>query len=138
MTEKVGGDRPDTSSNEVQGGGQIMPAPNWGRYAVYQLLQDGKEVGWVHVRGLVGGTVEVWQMYKTSVGGTNPNTGSARGAYVWPSSRSYQGGGIIEKPQATTEVVYKTEIATSDLTDTGGAGAGNYRQVEATCQNQAQ
>ncbi|NOU31119.1 MAG: hypothetical protein HOO96_24735 [Polyangiaceae bacterium] len=136
MTEKVGGDRPDTSSNEVHGGGQIMPAPIWTRYAVYQLLQGGQEVGWVHVRGMVAGTVEVWQLYKTTVTGTNPNTGSLRAAYTWPSTRSYQGGGIIEKKRATTEIVYTTEIATSDLSDTGGAGAGNYRQVETSCQDQ--
>lgn len=115
----------------AQRGGQIMPAPDSNKYAVYQLDQGGSEVGWVHVRSLKGGTVEVWQLYKNSV------SGAGRAGYIWPSSQDVPGGTSSQKTVQATTFIYRDVIdVAGGVGDTGGVGAANYIQVEASCKVQ--
>jgi hypothetical protein len=110
---------------------QVSPfRPDPTKYARYQVIQDGLEVGWVMVKGY-GTTqcLEVWQLYKTNAAGHGPGEyGFQRGFYVYPSYQNNQ----TENTDVTTRYVFRS-VTPSIVVPPGLVNGTNYQTINATC-----
>ncbi len=110
---------------------QVSPfRPDPTKYARYQVIQSGLEVGWVMVKGYqTTQCIEVWQLYKTSAAGHGPGEfGFQRGFYVYPSYQSNQ----TESPDVTTRFVFRA-VSPSIVVPPGLVNGTNYQTITATC-----
>ncbi|MFT3764741.1 MAG: hypothetical protein QM820_04380 [Minicystis sp.] len=93
------------------------------QYALYRLLQNGLEVGWVYASG--GDTTrstEVWQLYTGRV------TGAGRGAYTWPSYQDLASG---EATSVKLEFVFVRTVDGVSAPDASFTEGAEYRQLSA-------
>jgi hypothetical protein len=91
-------------------------------YALYQILQDGTEVGRVYARGTSpAGSTEVWQFYTDRV------TGDGRGAYTWPSYQEAD----HEKQVVSLVFVFVREVELVDKPDPDFTEGREYQQITA-------
>lgn len=110
---------------------QVCPfRPDPTKYAKYQLVQDGREVGFVYVRG--GATTdctETWQLYKTTADGVGTGeNGFQRGYYVYPSYEARQ----TESPDVSTRYIYRA-VVTSVTSPPGLTNGTHYQTITAVC-----
>jgi hypothetical protein len=110
---------------------QICPyRPDPTKFARYQVVQNGYEVGMVFCRGSdVTACTEYWQLYKTTaVGVPGGLNGFQRSYYIYPSYESRQ----TESPDVTTRFIF-VSVATSVTPPTGLQAGTNYTTITALC-----
>lgn len=107
--------------------GQIMPSTFAGMFATYRLEQNGKEVGFVLVHPLAGGTEEIWQLYGPNV------TGAHKAPYTWPSSQNLGGGQGVPPQSGSISTTFTFHSDQPAIIDVGGVGGPNYTQISAIC-----
>lgn len=114
-------------------GGQVNPfKANPNRFARYQMLQNGREVGWVYVDGESGTRcTEHWQIYTRTITGDGEKlpdgTVPPRALYTWPS----QGNFIGEAVDVTTRLVYRGDA--DSIKPPENASGEDYQAINASC-----
>lgn len=112
---------------------QICPyRPDPSKFARYQVVQNGYEVGIVFVRGsAVTACTEYWQLYKTTaVGVPGGLNGFQRSYYTYPSYESRQ----TEGPDVTTRFIF-VSVTTSVTPPSGLLPGTNYTTITAICKS---
>lgn len=103
------------------------------QFARYQLLQNGREVGWVYVAGnSTNDSTEMWQLYRSTVTGYGEaragESAPGRAGYTWPSPDNASG----EQQDVTTRMRYFD--ATPAVRAPANLQEGtHYQQVKARC-----
>ncbi len=117
---------------------QVSPyTPNPNLYTRYQLLQFGREVGWVYSQGGVDTLcTERWTLYTASASGYGEPLpdGSVppRAGYVWPSYQNVPQDGSFGATDITTRYLFKS-IVPAIVPPPGLILGVDYIQVVAAC-----
>lgn len=111
--------------------GQVDPfGPDPTKFAKYQLVQNGREAGFVYVKGsTTTNSIETWQLYKTTAYGVGMGeNGFQRGYYVYPSFEARQAA----SPDVTTRYIY-CAVVTAVTAPPGLTNGTHYQTITATC-----